>query len=99
MSRAKVNKKFSGEIPKGTYGPAMQLTETMEGWRNLRPVINDEICNSCKWCYLVCPEGVIYSEEANMKIDYRFCKGCGICAKECKKAAITMVKEAVANGQ
>ena len=97
MTRATVNKKFPGDIPIGTYGPAMQLTETLEGWRNVKPIINNDICNKCKWCYLVCPEGVVFSEDNNMKIDYRFCKGCGICAKECKKTAIVMEKEDSAN--
>lgn len=97
MSRATVNKSFSGEIPKGTYGPAMHLTETLEGWRNTRPFINNDICNNCGLCYLVCPEGVIFNEENEMNIDYRFCKGCGICAKECKKQAITMKKEDAAD--
>ncbi|HEX2925326.1 MAG TPA: 4Fe-4S binding protein [Ruminiclostridium sp.] len=97
MSRAALNKEFSGEIPTGTYGPAMHLTETLEGWRNKKPLIDSNICNKCEWCYLVCPEGVIYTEDNQIKIDYRYCKGCGICAKECKKCAIKMEKEDAAN--
>ena len=97
MTRAIVNKKFSGDIPVGTYGPGMHLTETLEGWRNEKPVISADTCNNCKLCYMVCPEGVIFSEDNHMQIDYRFCKGCGICAKECKRAAIVMEKEATAN--
>ena len=97
MTRATVIKEFSGKIPIGTYGPAMHLTETLEGWRNEKPVINKAVCNNCKWCYIICPEGVIFAEEDHMKIDYRFCKGCGICVKECKKAAIVMEREGLAN--
>ncbi|HEX2927049.1 MAG TPA: 4Fe-4S binding protein [Ruminiclostridium sp.] len=99
MSRASVKTNFSGGIPKGTYGPAMHLTETLEGWRNSRPVIDNSICSNCGLCYLVCPEGVIFNEENKMSIDYRFCKGCGICAKECRKQAITMEEEGIANEQ
>lgn len=94
MSRREVDKTFKirtvKDLPCGTYGKAMQLTETMEGWRNLTPVIDEKKCSLCNWCYLVCPEGVIYEEENKIKIDYRFCKGCGICAKECRKNCISM---------
>ncbi|MCS7144886.1 MAG: 4Fe-4S binding protein [Archaeoglobaceae archaeon] len=60
------------------------------GWRNYRPLINKEICNKCKNCFSYCPEGVI-SEE--IEIDYRFCKGCGICKEMCKQKAIEMHPE------
>jgi pyruvate ferredoxin oxidoreductase delta subunit len=29
------------------------------------------------------------------EIDYRYCKGCGICAEECPTKAIAMVDESV----
>lgn len=103
MSRPEVNKGFRinhlDELPCGTYGKAMHLTETMEGWRSERPVIDTTKCIGCNWCYLVCPEGVIYEEGGKMVIDYRFCKGCGICAKSCKKSCIAMVKEGKDDGR
>ena len=37
-----------------------------------------------------CPGGVI-DRELNIDLDY--CKGCGVCANECPKQAITMVRE------
>lgn len=97
MSRPKLNENFKtssvNELPLGTYGKAMQLSETFEGWRSAAPIIDTKACNLCNWCYLVCPEGVIYEEDNKMNIDYRFCKGCGICAKECKKGCISMKEE------
>lgn len=81
------------DLPCGTYGPAFHLTETLEGWRNKRPVINEATCIHCNRCYMVCPEGSIYKEGTHIKIDYRFCKGCGICAKECKRNSITLEEE------
>ncbi len=101
MARPNVNKAYRiktiDDLPCGTYGEALLLTETMEGWRSEKPIIDAQKCNQCNWCYMVCPEGVIYKNE-KMEIDYRFCKGCGICAKECKKKCITMVKEEDDNG-
>lgn len=97
MSRPKVNKDFQinsyKDLPTGTYADAFILTETMEGWRSERPVIDRETCLECNMCYLACPEGVIYEENGDIKIDYRFCKGCGICSKECIGKCIRMVKE------
>jgi 2-oxoacid:acceptor oxidoreductase delta subunit (pyruvate/2-ketoisovalerate family) len=63
-------------------------------WRTFRPVLKHENCKDCKSCYLYCPEGtVLYHGPKNYEIDYDYCKGCGICAKECKFGAIVMVLE------
>ncbi|TDA29617.1 MAG: ferredoxin [Archaeoglobi archaeon] len=59
-------------------------------WRNYRPVVKRELCNVCKTCLSYCPEGVI---NEMIEIDYRFCKGCGICKEICKQKAIEMVPE------
>ncbi|MEM2686731.1 MAG: 4Fe-4S binding protein, partial [Thermoproteota archaeon] len=32
---------------------------------------------------------------SEVKIDYNYCKGCGICAEECPRKAITMVPEEI----
>jgi pyruvate ferredoxin oxidoreductase delta subunit len=40
---------------------------------------------------MYCPDGVIDEEYT---IDLMYCKGCGICANECPKQAIAMVREA-----
>jgi pyruvate ferredoxin oxidoreductase delta subunit len=69
------------------------ILEYNSGWRTERPVLEMKNCVNCLTCYLVCPEGTIYKDGAALKIDYDFCKGCGICANECPKKAITMIAE------
>ena len=62
-------------------------------WRLQTPVIDHEKCNqkdSCLYCWLYCPDGVI-SRDFPLEIDLEFCKGCGVCAEECPRDAITMV--------
>jgi pyruvate ferredoxin oxidoreductase delta subunit len=39
---------------------------------------------------MYCPDQAINKE---FEIDLGFCKGCGICANECPKRAIAMVRE------
>jgi len=39
---------------------------------------------------MYCPDGAI---DDDLVVDLRFCKGCGICANECPKKAISMVRE------
>ena len=47
------------------------------------------------FCWLFCPEGAIQvKDEKFVGIDLDHCKGCGICAHECPRKAITMVDEA-----
>jgi Pyruvate/2-oxoacid:ferredoxin oxidoreductase delta subunit len=39
---------------------------------------------------MYCPEGAV---DDDLNVDLTFCKGCGICANECPKKAIEMVRE------
>jgi len=89
--------KFTGpknlnEVPVPT-APGGVLIDKNAGWRNVRPVFDYTKCVNCLQCYLVCPDGTIYKSEDKLVVDYDFCKGCGICAHECKLHAINMIPE------
>jgi len=63
-------------------------------WRALKPILNQEKCVKCLLCWVYCPEPAIHRHEDNsVEIDYKFCKGCGICENVCPTKAITMVRE------
>ena len=63
-------------------------------WRTFRPVVHLEACTKCYVCWKFCPDVAIGIDEAGWPdVDLDYCKGCGICAEECKPRAIEMVKE------
>lgn len=64
------------------------------GWRTFKPVWNRDKCVHCMICWVLCPDSAILAKDGNITgIDYEHCKGCGICASECPRGAIEMVRE------
>ncbi len=63
-------------------------------WRSQSPIIDKDKCNKCTLCYIFCPEGCIERDaDGYFEANLFYCKGCGICATECQRKAITMVEE------
>ena len=52
-------------------------------------------CFECDNCYGVCPDNAVIKlgPGKRFRIDLDFCKGCGLCAKECPCGAIDMASE------
>lgn len=63
-------------------------------WRSERPVVDAKLCIKCGVCWLFCPDSSVkQAEDGHFEADLVYCKGCGICAKECPVGCITMVSE------
>ncbi len=63
-------------------------------WKSERPIVDKSKCIKCGLCFIYCPEGCIQQDaEGYYEADLFYCKGCGICARECWPKAITMVEE------
>jgi len=96
MNRPKMNPPQAGgkmKLPVGPNAPGGYLMDVSSGMRVFRPVIDQEKCVHCLRCFLVCPDGTIDKSSEQLEIDYDYCKGCGICAHECKVKAIEMIME------
>lgn len=54
------------------------------------------VCNCCDNCLVFCPDVAITRMNGAYKVNLDFCKGCGICAQECPRGAISLVEEEAA---
>lgn len=77
----------------GLVGPGSFVDNKTGSWRTFKPVYDKEACNMCRFCWFYCPEGCIYDRKEYMEFDFDYCKGCGICANQCPKDAIEMVRD------
>jgi pyruvate ferredoxin oxidoreductase delta subunit len=80
------------EYPVGPSFKAGHLVSTNSSYRIMRPEMDGGKCSGCLRCYGACPDGAILRNGKKVGIDYDFCKGCGICAKECRFKAISMIR-------
>jgi 2-oxoacid:acceptor oxidoreductase delta subunit (pyruvate/2-ketoisovalerate family) len=51
------------------------------------------VCTECDNCLIFCPDVAISRLKKGYKIDYDFCKGCGICVHECPRNCMSLVEE------
>ena len=56
---------------------------------------NCGVCNECELCLIYCPDVAIRrgTDGNRFEIDLDYCKGCGVCAEECPRGAISMTRE------
>jgi pyruvate ferredoxin oxidoreductase gamma subunit len=80
--------------------PAIHAGDTSKAvatglWRIMRPILDPELCNRCTWiCTTFCPEGAMSVDVSGYPdIDYEHCKGCMICASQCRRHAIHALPE------
>jgi len=51
-------------------------------------------CISCDTCVAVCPDLAVRSDADGYRVLGDYCKGCGLCVKECPTGSMDMVEEA-----
>jgi NADPH-dependent glutamate synthase beta subunit-like oxidoreductase/Pyruvate/2-oxoacid:ferredoxin oxidoreductase delta subunit len=78
---------------------ARSMAEVNSGWDATQAgaeagrCFNCGVCTGCDNCLVFCPDVAIRKNQKPYTYDVldQYCKGCGICARECPRQAITMV--------
>jgi len=84
------------EIPVGSVitEPGNAREYKTGDWRSQRPVVEKTQCIKCGVCWIFCPDAAIdKTGEGYYLANLDYCKGCGICARECLTGCITMLEE------
>ncbi|HOD36595.1 MAG TPA: FAD-dependent oxidoreductase [Syntrophales bacterium] len=55
------------------------------------------LCDQCDNCYLFCPDLAVLRDDGihKRRINYDYCKGCGVCVVECPRNAMALEEEKV----
>ena len=87
--------KWQDILPGNIITDAGNASEYRTGdWKSQHTEFNYDKCIKCGQCYIFCPEGCIEPiGDGYYKANNYYCKGCGICAKECPANVITMIEE------
>ena len=103
----RLNSWYYGEAPR-TIQPFLARARRRSTFEEVREGLTEENalfearrclscgnCFECDNCYGVCPDNAVVKlgPGKRYRFDLDFCKGCGLCAKECPCGAIDMVPE------
>jgi NADPH-dependent glutamate synthase beta subunit-like oxidoreductase len=72
---------------KATFSEVRQGLPDLE---EARRCLSCGVCNNCDRCVTYCPDGVLRRVDGELQFDYEYCKGCGVCARECSRAVVYM---------
>ena len=93
-----INVPHERSVPFGAITPAPVRQQDLfvtSNWRIVRPVIDHELCTRCLSCYISCPDACWSYNEAEdmMEWNWKFCKGCQVCIKQCPVDALSPAPE------
>lgn len=85
--------KLSIEERKGSFKEVNRGFTEEEALEEAGRCLSCGLCDLCQLCRFYCPDSAVKKIEEEMEMNLDYCKGCGICANECKCGVIEMELE------
>ncbi len=86
---------LSKRVKEGGDSEILSFEETIVSFDNSEAANEAErclscgVCLRCDNCWHFCPDAAVIKQIDTYKIDYDYCKGCGICAQECPSGVLS----------
>jgi 2-oxoacid:acceptor oxidoreductase delta subunit (pyruvate/2-ketoisovalerate family) len=90
-----IQKGLEGARRESTFAEIYQGLDESNALFEARRCLSCGNCFECDNCYGVCPDNAIVKlgPGKGFRINYDYCKGCGLCSNECPCSAIEMIPE------
>jgi ferredoxin len=95
MDRVKILRKEIPDKPEDLgFGETVLGLDRQQAVEEASRCFGCGFCNECGNCYIFCPDiATFFVKQKGFQIDYDYCKGCGICVRECPRGVILQTEE------
>jgi NADPH-dependent glutamate synthase beta subunit-like oxidoreductase/Pyruvate/2-oxoacid:ferredoxin oxidoreductase delta subunit len=89
------HRRIAPEIRRVTFDEVKMPVPAAWAGREASRCFHCGLCDRCDNCHVFCPDVSVLKDlgDGSRRIDYDYCKGCGVCVAECPRSAMVLEEE------